>query len=427
VIPLYKHARKLFKKSGLTLAGLKANTIELFSSRDLVIIIFFTILGLGGVFAATLVTVTAPDSQGAGYLAATSCDESITVNKDVVFNSSTKRFEVSTISISGVDQRYDANGRNGCGNRVLEMAIPINGVPTYTSWSIPSSSVSSSVFTISSGVGCSRYDSNSPTISIDSILLNSLAFTVKPGTSSIEDDANLQIKYSVDEYDSYPNSGNTIYDLISGKTINTVLDIAQNGAITNTSAVATDSRRVKYLTISQANLSAIKSATTPQVDAQSIFLWIYPLDLDDNGTADNGVIYNEIGSNDIWHDPQIEMFNGKVRFNRWSNPGGYASISPNPYESLEITPNQWHLIGFTGTLTQITGYIDGTALTPATQPWYRNPNNTITHQIGGSDLVTKLGDGSNGDFRFNSFYLFNKALSSAEVTTLYNYTKGCKR
>jgi hypothetical protein len=120
------------------------------------------------------------------------------------------------------------------------------------------------------------------------------------------------------------------------------------------------------------------------------------------------------------------MVDGKVRFNRWSS-AGYTLISPNPYQSSNITPNQWHLIGFTGTLTQITGYINGTALTTATQPWYRNPTNTITHKIGGSDSITNLGDGTNGDFRFNSFYLFNKALSGAEVTTLYNYTKGCKR
>ena len=66
---------------------LKANTIELFSRRDLVIIIFFTIIGLGGVFAATLITVTAPDSQGAGYLAATACDaDGVTIDKSVVFN-----------------------------------------------------------------------------------------------------------------------------------------------------------------------------------------------------------------------------------------------------------------------------------------------------------------------------------------------------
>ena len=113
MIPLYKRAHKLSKKSGFTLGALKANTIELFTKRDLAIIIFFAILGIGGAFAATLITITAPDSQGAGYLAATSCDESIAINKDVVFKSSTKRFQVATISISGVDQRYDANGRNG--------------------------------------------------------------------------------------------------------------------------------------------------------------------------------------------------------------------------------------------------------------------------------------------------------------------------
>ena len=414
---LLKRALKLITRSSILLRAQSNKAINLFSKRDFIVITFFTILGMGGVFAAGLVTLTQSESQGAGYLRATTCDPAVTINKNVLFDPVSKRYVVTTISLSNVDQRYDPNGENGCGKRVLEMAIPINGVISYTSWSIPSSSVSSSVFTISSGVGCSRYDSSSPTISIDSTLLNDLAFTVKPGTSSIEDDANLQIKYSVDEYDSYPDSGNTIYDQIG---------TAQNGAITNTSAVATDSRRVKYLTISQTNSSVIASAGTTQGDTQSIFLWIYPLDSNNDGISDGGVIYNENGPGGGWHDPQIEMVGGKVRFNRWSS-AGYTLISPNPYESSLITPNQWHLIGFTGTLTQITGYIDGTALSTATQPWYRNPTNTITHKIGGSDSVTNLGDGTNGDFRFNSFYLFNKALSSAEVTTLYNYTKGCKR
>ena len=161
MIPLYRHARKLFKKSGLTLSGLKANTIELFSKRDLIVIATFVILGIGGALAATLITVTAPDSQGAGYLAATSCDEAVTIDKSVVFNSTTKRFEVATISISGVDQRYDANGINGCGNRVLEMAIPINGVPTYTSWYIPSSSVSGSNIFIYGSDNTGEYQSDS--------------------------------------------------------------------------------------------------------------------------------------------------------------------------------------------------------------------------------------------------------------------------
>ena len=143
----------LLKKCLNPLALLGKELINLLSKRDLVVIIFFTILGLGGVFAATLITITTPDSQGAGYVAATSCDEAVTIDKGVVFNSSTKRFEVTTISISGVDQRYDANGVNGCGGRVLELAIPVNGVVTYTSWSIPVSS-SSGTFTYGN-YGCS--------------------------------------------------------------------------------------------------------------------------------------------------------------------------------------------------------------------------------------------------------------------------------
>ena len=400
----------------MSLLSLIKSPFEIFSKRDVFIISFFTLIGIAGVFAAALVTISASQAQGAGYISATTCDPAVTINKDVVFDTVSKKYVVTTISLSNVDQRYDPNGVNGCGNRVLEMAIPINGVINYTSWSIPSSSVSSSVFTISSGAGCSRYDSNSPTISIDSTLLNNLAFTVKPGTSSIEDDANLQIKYSLDEYDSYSGSGNTIYDQIG---------TAQNGGITNNSGVATDTRGVKYLTISEANSSVIATDGTAQGTTQSIFFWIYPLDSNSDGISDGGVIYNENGPGGGWHDPQIEMVGGKVRFNRWSSTG-YTQISPNPYQSSTITPNQWHLIGFTGTLTQITGYINGTALSTATQPWLRN-GGLITHKIGGSDTVTNLGDGTNGDFRFNSFYLFNKALSSAEVTSLYNYTKGCKR
>jgi len=184
VIPLYRRARKLFKRSGLILAGLKANTINLFSKRDLVIIIFFTILGLGGVFAATLITVTAPDSQGAGYLAATSCDEAVTIDKSVSFNSSTKRFEVSTISISNVNQSYDATGRNGCGNQVLEMAFPINGSTTYASWTIPSSTITNGIFVFGGATGIT-YNAYTALTPVDAQSLATVALMIKPATRAV--------------------------------------------------------------------------------------------------------------------------------------------------------------------------------------------------------------------------------------------------
>ena len=184
MIPLYKRASNLFKNRGFSLAGLKANTIELFSKRDLIVISTFAILGIGGAFAATLITVTAPDSQGAGYLAVTSCDEAVTINKDVVFNATTKRFEVSTISISNVNQSYDATGRNGCGNQVLEMAFPINGGVTYASWTIPSSTITDGIFSFGGATGIT-YNAYTALTPVDAQSLATVAITIKPATRAV--------------------------------------------------------------------------------------------------------------------------------------------------------------------------------------------------------------------------------------------------
>jgi len=424
VIPLYKRARKLFKKSGLTLAVLKANTIELFSRRDLVIIIFFTILGLGGVFAATLVTVTAPDSQGAGYVAATACDaDGVTIDKSVVFNSTTKRYTVTTISISGVDQRYDANGINGCGGKTLELAIPVNGVTTYATWNIPPSTLTSNSFTISSGASCSRYGTNSATISIDSTLLDKLALTVTgvSTNSAVETDSNLLVKYTLDESNSFSGSGNTVYDLAG---------TAQNGQIRNashaqiSSTAITDSTGNKYLDISSSQY--VWSSAVPNPTSQSIMLWVY--------LTDNGVIYSELGGGVnpevSWHDSQIEMVSNTLKFRVWDSNNPILTVNSD-YR------NGWHLIGYTisaktfGQNRTLTAYVDGVNVGSNTQTaWTQSNSGSVSHSIGSLDtthLGVGAGGGSAGDFRFNSFYLYGKTLTSAEVLNLYTLTKGCKR
>jgi hypothetical protein len=142
--------------------SLFARFFGLFSKRDLVIIIFFTILGLGGVFAATRITVTAPDSQGAGYSAVTTCDPDVTINKDITFDLLLNRYVISTISISDVDQRYGA----GCGNLVMELALPMNDGVTYASWTIPSSTITNGSFTYgannSTGITYRAYSTLTP-------------------------------------------------------------------------------------------------------------------------------------------------------------------------------------------------------------------------------------------------------------------------
>jgi hypothetical protein len=191
---------KLIKPYLMSLLSLIKSPFEIFSKRDVFIIAFFTLIGIAGVFAAALVTISTPQAQGAGYVAATACDSNgVTVNKNVIFDSTTKRYLVTTISISDVDQRYDVNGINGCGGKTLELAIPVNGVTTYATWTIPPTTVTDNTFTISSGASCSRYGTKSATISVDSTLLDKLALTVNgvSTNSAVETDSSLLVKYTL--------------------------------------------------------------------------------------------------------------------------------------------------------------------------------------------------------------------------------------
>jgi hypothetical protein len=152
------------KKGGNWGKSLFGRLFGLFSKRDLIVIATFAVLGAGGAFAATLITVTTPDSQGAGYIAvrSTSCDPDVTINKDITFDLTLNRYVISTISISDVDQRYGV----GCGNLVMELALPMNGGVTYASWTIPSSTITNGIFTYgannSTGITYRAYSTLTP-------------------------------------------------------------------------------------------------------------------------------------------------------------------------------------------------------------------------------------------------------------------------
>jgi len=156
---------------------------KLLRKRDLVIIAFFTLLGIGGVFAAGAITLTQGDTQGAGYAAVTSCDPNVTINKNISFDLTLNRYVISTISITDIDQRYGA----GCGNLIMELALPMNGDVTYASWTIPSSTITNGVFTYgannSTGI---TYRAYTPLTPIDvEYSFASAAIAVRPSTRTV--------------------------------------------------------------------------------------------------------------------------------------------------------------------------------------------------------------------------------------------------
>ena len=174
---------KILKRALTLLPLLFKKTIRLFRKRDLVIIAFFTLLGIGGVFAAGVITLTQGDTQGAGYAAVTSCDPNVTINKNISFDLTLNRYVISTISITDIDQRYGA----GCGNLIMELALPMNGDVTYASWTIPSSTITNGVFTYgannSTGI---TYRAYTPLTPIDvEYSFASAAIAVRPSTRTV--------------------------------------------------------------------------------------------------------------------------------------------------------------------------------------------------------------------------------------------------
>jgi hypothetical protein len=145
--------RNLSKKSRFFIGALKSNTIGLFSKKDFLIIAFFTLLGAGGVFAATLITISTPDSQGAAYVAATACDENVTIKALTASDTATGQLYVATIALSDISQ----NATTGCGNKTMQIALKINNQMRYATWDILEASTNSTFYLTSATSSISDY------------------------------------------------------------------------------------------------------------------------------------------------------------------------------------------------------------------------------------------------------------------------------
>ena len=104
----------------------------------------FGLLGLVaiGVIAGASITANrgAPVALGAGYTVATACDENVTVKAITSLDVASGQMYVATISLSDISQ----NANTGCGQKIMEAALNINGQVVYTSFSIPAASTDKS-------------------------------------------------------------------------------------------------------------------------------------------------------------------------------------------------------------------------------------------------------------------------------------------
>jgi len=221
----------------------------------------------------------------------------------------------------------------------------------------------------------------------------------------------LILNYNISDSVSYPGTGTTITDLQG------------NSNATTANSPTYTSSGGGYLTFNGSNQyfvtnTSLNSKLSPVNTSTvlSIFVWVYPMD--------NGVIVAELGQttpNTSWHDSQIEMVAGTIKFSVWS--GNVQNLS----SSISTPLNNWYYVGFTYDGTNLRGYVNGSlAVTSGTitrQTPYNNLGGAGLHYAVASIDGTSLGDGTYANMRFGGMQIYNTALSGPNVLTNYNAQK----
>lgn len=215
----------------------------------------------------------------------------------------------------------------------------------------------------------------------------------------------LILRYVIGDTDSYSGT-NTVTDLQSNSNA-TLL----NGPTFSVNGYLNFDGVNDYLMTDTSLNSKLSPANTSTVISH--FCWIYP--------QDNGVIITEQGVttlNNNWHDSQIEIVSGVLKFQVWQG----ISIS----SSISISLNNWYYVGLTYDGLNLKAYING-QLTGSTTGSRLTPYNNgggvgLYYGIAAEDF-TDLGDGTYAKMKLGDFHVYNIALSQQQVLNNYNATK----
>ena len=112
--------------------------------RLLILVALVGVMGIGGVVAATSITINAgvPISLGAGYTTATTCDAAVTITAGQGYEEASSLYKVNAMNISTVNIASGA-----CNNKVMQLAVVYTtGTPSQASWTLSSSAVTTAVY-----------------------------------------------------------------------------------------------------------------------------------------------------------------------------------------------------------------------------------------------------------------------------------------
>ncbi len=218
----------------------------------------------------------------------------------------------------------------------------------------------------------------------------------------------LILRYEISDTDSYSGTTN-VTDLVSNSNATLV-----NGPTYSINGYINFDGANDYLSTNTSLNSKLLPVNTSTIISH--FVWIYP--------TDNGVIVSEIGQstpNILWHDSQIEIVAGNLKFGLWTS-GGLSSLN----SSISTPFYNWYYVGLTYDGTTMRGYVNGQLAGTKNLSRYTPYNNGggvgLHYAIGAADS-TSLGDGTSAKMKLGAFHVYNTSLSNQEIVSNYNYTK----
>jgi hypothetical protein len=105
--------------------------------RLLILVALVGVMGIGGVVAATSISINGgvPISLGAGYTTATTCDSAVTITAGQGYNATTNLYEVNALNVTDV-----LTTSGNCNNKIMQLAyVTTANVAVQASWTLPSS------------------------------------------------------------------------------------------------------------------------------------------------------------------------------------------------------------------------------------------------------------------------------------------------
>ena len=114
-------------------------------SRLYVLLSLTAVLGIGGVVAATSISINSgtPLSLGAGYATATTCDTDVTISTNQAYDTRENIYKITAFTVTGVDQSStNPTTGIGCGaipGKVMQLAyINNDNASISASWTLAS-------------------------------------------------------------------------------------------------------------------------------------------------------------------------------------------------------------------------------------------------------------------------------------------------